>query len=61
MAKQARQVPSIAERQEEQERERRAEAHQHAADAAPFSVGRELIEGSDERKAKQAEARKGAK
>jgi hypothetical protein len=56
MAKKAREVPSYEEKRAELEAERRAEAHSHASDAAPFSVGRELVEDSAERKAKLKEA-----
>jgi hypothetical protein len=52
MAKKAREVPSYEEKRAELE----AEAHSHASDAAPFSVGRELVEDSAERKAKLKEA-----
>lgn len=57
MAKQARNVPSLDEEQAERENARRAEAHAHAHDAAPWSAGNELLEDSAERKAKLKEAR----
>lgn len=58
MAKQARQSESVTERNKRIADENRAEANSRAHDAAPFSAGEELAEGSDARKAKLAEAKK---